>query len=101
MTPPKVLLTPYPWSSVMMSKILGAPLGGTMVGGHHGLDSVAFSLITPPNFGSGAGSWLPWIVVVASGEPAAPVVCGLPLWAAAGCCCAPACCVKRTDNKSA
>src|SRR5450755_688835 len=75
MTPPKVPLTPYPWSSVMMSRTLGAPLGGTMVGGHHGLESLAFSLITPPNFGSGAGICFPSIVVVALGEPAVPVIC--------------------------
>ena len=52
-------------SSVMMSSTLGAPLGGTMRGGHHGFDSEAFCLITPPNFGSGGGSCLPLIVVVA------------------------------------
>ena len=34
---------------------------------------MAFSLITPPNFGSGAGIWLPGIVVVALGEPSVPV----------------------------
>ena len=43
----------------MMSSTLGAPFGGTTRGGHHGFDSVAFSLITPPNFGSGGGSCLP------------------------------------------
>ena len=32
------------------------------------------SLITPPNFGSGAGSCLPSMVVVAPGEPTVPVV---------------------------
>jgi hypothetical protein len=74
MTPPKVLGAPKPWSSVMMSSTLGAPLGGTMRGGHHGVDSEAFSLITPPNFGSGAGSCFPVIVVVASGEPGVPVL---------------------------
>ena len=37
----------------MMSSTLGAPFGGTTRGGHHGVDSEAFSLITPPNFGSG------------------------------------------------
>jgi hypothetical protein len=31
-------------------------------------------LITPPNFGSGGGSCLPSSVVVAPGEPGAPVV---------------------------
>src|SRR5882757_10947098 len=59
----------------MMSRMLGAPLGGTMRGGHHGFESVAFSLITPPNFGSGAGSSLPSIEIVALGEPGAPVIC--------------------------
>src|SRR6476646_3739192 len=59
----------------MMSRMLGAPLGGTTVGGHHGLESVAISLITPPNFGSGGGSCFPSMVVVAPGEPGVPVVC--------------------------
>src|ERR1043166_416409 len=58
----------------MMSRMLGAPLGGTTVGGHHGLESGAVSLITPPNFGSGGGSCFPSIVVVAPGEPGVPVV---------------------------
>src|SRR5579863_8712816 len=75
MTPPKVLGAPKPWSSVMMSSTLGAPFGGTTRGGHQGFDSDAFSLITPPNAGSGGGSCLPGIVVVASGEPGTPVTC--------------------------
>ena len=74
MTPPKVLGTPNPASSVMMSSTLGASFGGTMRGAHHGFDLRASSLITPPNFGSGAGSCLPSIVVVAPGEPGVPVV---------------------------
>src|SRR5713101_7107817 len=74
-TPPNVPGAPKPQSSVMMSNTLGAPLGGTMVGGHHGFDSEAFSLITPPNFGSGGGSCLPSIVVVAFGAPRVPVTC--------------------------
>src|ERR1035438_8232738 len=74
-TPPNVPGEPKPQSSVMMSRMLGAPLGGTTVGGHHGVDSVAFSLITPPNFGSGGGSCLPLMVVVALGAPMTPVVC--------------------------
>jgi hypothetical protein len=69
MTPPKVLGAPKPWSSVMMSNTLGAPLGGTTRGGHQAFDSDAFSLMTPPNFGSGGGSCFPSIVVVAPGEP--------------------------------
>ena len=80
MTPPKVLGAPKPWSSVMMSSTLGAPFGGTMRGGHQGFDSEAFSLITPPNFGSGGGNCLPSMVVVALGEPGTPVVS----WAVAG-----------------
>jgi len=64
----------------MMRRMLGASLGGTMRGGHHGFESVAFSLITPPNFGSGGGSCLPSMVVVALGEPRVPVT----VWAEAG-----------------
>ena len=75
MMPPNVLVTPYPWSSVMIRRTLGAPLGGTTVGGQYGVESVAISLITPPNFGSGGGSCLPLIVVVALGDPGVPVVC--------------------------
>ena len=54
--------------------MLGAPLGGTTRGGHQGLESVALSLISPPNFGGGAGICLPSIVVVALGEPSVPVI---------------------------
>ena len=75
MTPPKVLGAPKPWSSVMISSTLGAPFGGTTRGGHQGVDSEAFSLTTPPNFGSGGGSCCPVMVVVASGEPGVPDVC--------------------------
>jgi hypothetical protein len=64
-TPPKVLGEPKPSSSVMISSTLGAFFGGTTRGGHHGVDSDALCLITPPNFGSGGGSCLPLIVVVA------------------------------------
>src|SRR6266481_1391709 len=71
-TPPKVLGAPKPWSSVMMSSTLGAPFGGTTRGAHHDVDSEAFSLITPPNAGSGGGSCFPVIVVVAPGEPGTP-----------------------------
>src|SRR5262249_25649102 len=69
MTPPKVDGTPYPESSVMMRRTLGAPFGGTMRGGHQALDCRALSLITPPNAGSGGGSCLLSIEVVAPGEP--------------------------------
>src|SRR5262245_469619 len=72
-TPPKVLGTPKPASSVIISNTLGAPWGTTR-GAHHGFDCRASSLMTPPNFGSGGGSCLPLIVVVALGEPGAPVV---------------------------
>src|SRR6266568_2436166 len=75
MTPPNVLGTPKPESSVIISRILGACLGGTMRGAHHGFDWRASFLITPPNFGSGPGSCFPLMVVVAPGEPGVPVVC--------------------------
>ena len=75
MTPPKVLGTPKPASSVMISSTLGAPLGGTMRGAHQAFDCSASSLITPPNFGSGAGSCVAGTVVVALGEPSVPVTC--------------------------
>ena len=76
MTPPKVLGTPNPASSVMMSSTLGASLGGTMRGGHQGFELRASFLISPPNFGSGAGSCLPLMVVVALAEPSSPVTWG-------------------------
>src|SRR5271169_4622334 len=79
MMPPKVLGAPKPTSSVMMSSTLGAPFGGTTRGGHHGVDSEALSLITPPNFGGVGGIWLPPIVVVASAEPMTPLTCGAML----------------------
>jgi len=74
-TPPKVPGTPKPASSVIISNTLGAPLGGTTRGAHHGFDARASSLITPPNLGSGGGSWLPGMVVVAPGDPGVPVIC--------------------------
>ena len=67
MTPPKVLGTPKPASSVMISSTLGAPLGGTTRGAHQGFDCRAPFFITPPNFGSGGGSCLPLMLVVALG----------------------------------
>ena len=75
MTPPKVLGTPKPASSVMISSTFGAPFGGTTRGAHQGFDCRASFLITPPNFGSGGGSCLPSMVVVALGEPGVPVTC--------------------------
>jgi len=70
-TPPKVLGTPKPASSVMSEQHVGACSGGTMRGAHQGLDCNASSLITPPNGGSGAGSCFPLVLVVALGEPGA------------------------------
>src|SRR5215475_1339966 len=74
MTPPKVLVMPYPWSSVMISSTLGAPLGGTTVGGQPGVESAALRLILPPKGGGGFGIYFPSMVVVALGEPGVPVV---------------------------
>src|SRR5512136_479748 len=73
-TPPNVPGAPKPASSVMISSTLGAPFGGTTRGAHQAFDSEAFSLITPPNFGSGGGRCFPSIVVVAPGDPGTPVV---------------------------
>src|SRR6266404_4944797 len=67
----------------MMSRTLGAPLGGTTRGGHQGLESLALSLITPPNSGGGGGSCFPSIVIVALGEPNSPVTCCAAAGAAA------------------
>jgi hypothetical protein len=75
MTPPKVLGTPKPASSVMISSTFGAPFGGTTRGAHQAFDCSASSLMTPPNLGSGGGSCLLLIVVVALGEPRVPVTC--------------------------
>ena len=59
---------------------MGAPLGGTTVGGQYGLESLASRLIVPPNGAGGGGRYFPSMVVVALGEPGVPVVC----WAPAG-----------------
>ena len=75
----------------MISSTLGAPLGGTTLGGQYGLESSASRLITPPNFAGGGGRYLPSIVSVALGEPGTPVIC----WAAAG----PPARAVRTDNR--
>src|SRR5262245_22522344 len=63
----------------MMRRTFGAPLGGTMRGAHHAFDWRALSLMTPPNGGSGGGSCLPSIEVVAPGDPDGGAGC----WAAA------------------
>src|SRR5947199_5880192 len=59
----------------MMSSTFGAPLGGTTRGGHHGVEFVALSLITPPNFIGGGGICFPSRVTVALGEPGTPTIC--------------------------
>src|SRR6266516_4305360 len=64
----------------MMRRMLGAPLGGTARGGQYVLESVALSLITPPNGIGGGGICFPSIVTVASGEPGVPLIC----WPGAG-----------------
>src|SRR5580704_11779059 len=63
----------------MIKSTLGAPFGGTICGGQDGLESLALRLMTPPNFGAGFGMYFPSIVVVALGEPGAPLVCSPPL----------------------
>src|SRR5262249_31135224 len=59
----------------MIRSTLGAPLGGTTCGGQYGFYWLACRLMTPPNFGGGGGRYFPSMVVVALGEPGAPVVC--------------------------
>src|SRR5436190_6208712 len=59
----------------MTRRMLGAPFGGTTRGGHHGFESFACSLMTPPNLRGAGGSCLPSRVIVASGEPGVPVIC--------------------------
>src|SRR5882724_8420891 len=58
----------------MIRRTLGAPLGGTTRGGHQVFDSLALSLITPPNDSGGGGSCFPSSVIVALGEPGTPVI---------------------------
>src|SRR5262245_18050519 len=57
----------------MISRTLGAPLGGTTRGGQEGLESAALRSILPSNFGGGGGSCFPSMVVVAPGEPGTPM----------------------------
>ncbi len=59
----------------MMSRMLGAPFGGTTRGGHQGVESLTLSLITPPNGIGGGGICFPSMVTVASGEPGVPLIC--------------------------
>src|SRR5262245_19971136 len=63
----------------MISKMLGAPFGGTTVAGQDGVESLASKLIVPLKGDAAGGRYFPSIVVVASGEPGVPVVC----WASA------------------
>src|SRR3974390_2743884 len=70
MTPPNVLGAPKPWSSVMISSTLGAPLGGTTRGGHQAFESDAFSLVPPPNV---LGAPKPWSSVMISSTLGAPL----------------------------
>jgi hypothetical protein len=74
-TPPKAEGAEKPTSSVMISRMFGAPAGGTICAGQKGFDWAALSLISPLNGGGGGGRYLPSIVVVASGAPDVPVVC--------------------------
>src|SRR5258708_4823997 len=64
----------------MMRRMLGAPLGGTTRGGHHGLESLALSLIVPPNGIGGGGRCFPSGVRVALGDPGSTLIC----WGDAG-----------------
>ena len=65
---------------LIASRVLSAVLAGATIpltymivrragGAHHALELSASSLMTPPNFGSGAGNCLPSIGAVAPGEP--------------------------------
>src|SRR5215470_17852536 len=76
-TPPNVLGTPYPASSVMIRSTFGAPFGGTMRAGQYGSEPFVVRSILPPNFCGGGGSCSPLIDIVAAGEPGG----GLPCWA--------------------
>src|SRR5205814_9015892 len=64
----------------MMSRMFGAPLGGTTDGGQYGLESLTLSLMTPPNGNGGGGICFPSIVTVALGAAGVPLIC----WADAG-----------------
>src|SRR5271166_2281440 len=98
MTPPKVDGAPKPTSSVMISRMLGAPAGGTIRGGHHDLDWAAFRLMVPPNGRLGAGSTSPGIVRVPSGEPMlAPIGSRAGAEPAAGAA-APVCALAAPDS---
>jgi hypothetical protein len=55
MTPPNVDGAPKPTSSVRITTMFGAPLGGTTRAGHAGFDCRAFRLISPRNGAGGCG----------------------------------------------
>jgi hypothetical protein len=59
----------------MISRMFGAPLGGTTRAGQYGFESTALGLISPRKGGGGFGKYLPSMVVVALGEPGVPVIC--------------------------
>src|SRR5262245_28229135 len=88
MTPPNVLVTPNPESSVMISSTFGAPFFGITFAGQKGLESTAMRSILPPNLGGGGGIWFPGMVVVALGDPGTPVV-SMPLAGASDLSCWP------------
>ena len=72
MTPPKVLGAAKPTSSVMISKMLGAPFGGTTWGCQKGVELRASRLIVPPNAPGGGGICRPSMVVVELVNPERP-----------------------------
>ncbi|WP_354548989.1 hypothetical protein [Kaistia defluvii] len=65
----------------MISRMFGAPAGGTTVGGQNGFELGASKLIVPPKGSGGAGICRPSIVCVALGDPGVPVI--VCAWAAA------------------
>src|SRR5262245_10245087 len=67
----------------MIRSTLGAPLGGTTLGGQPGLESAAVRLILPVKGGGGFGMYFPSMVVVAPGAPSGGTVAGAA--ALAGC----------------
>src|SRR5262245_28044803 len=59
----------------MISRMFGAPFGGTVWGGQKAFDDFASRPISPPNRAGGLGKYPPSMVVVALGEPSSPVTC--------------------------
>jgi hypothetical protein len=58
----------------MIKSTLGAPFGGTTLGGQYDLESLASRPMTPPNGAGGGGIYFPSMVLVALGEPGVPVI---------------------------